>query len=155
MTNETEAQLVPVEAIDRAAACAILIPKSVPEMYRPAIMAGEWDHTEVPQVMARHRIMVAADTPISVLDLGKHTWISFSNPTLDSFVSTILEKTPNGERIAVQYHPNGDWSVAHLPMPADNQATDIAFVEEFGDLWLDGSVSAKTVLLAYLLERKA
>lgn len=31
---------------------------------------------------------------------------------------------------------------------------DIAFVEKFGANWLDGSVSAKTVLLAYLVSRR-
>lgn len=31
------------------------------------------------------------------------------------FLNAILEATPNGEWIRVQYHPNGDWSVAAKP----------------------------------------
>jgi hypothetical protein len=31
------------------------------------------------------------------------------------FVAEIMERTPNGEYIRVQFHPNGDWSVAAEP----------------------------------------
>lgn len=32
------------------------------------------------------------------------------------FIRTIHERTPGGEWIAVQHHPNGDWSVANAPL---------------------------------------
>jgi hypothetical protein len=28
------------------------------------------------------------------------------------FIREIIRRTPNGEQIKVQYHPNGDWGVA-------------------------------------------
>jgi hypothetical protein len=33
-----------------------------------------------------------------------------------SFIEAILKRTPRGEYIAVQYHPNGDWTVATEPL---------------------------------------
>jgi len=30
------------------------------------------------------------------------------------FILAILDKTPNGEWIEVQFHPNGDWSVGGI-----------------------------------------
>jgi hypothetical protein len=35
--------------------------------------------------------------------------------TEEDFLVAIHEKTPNGEWISVQHHPNGDWSVAAEP----------------------------------------
>jgi hypothetical protein len=35
--------------------------------------------------------------------------------TEEDFLAAIHEKTPNGEWISVQHHPNGDWSVAAEP----------------------------------------
>lgn len=32
--------------------------------------------------------------------------------------AAIMERTPNGECIEVQYHPNGDWSVGLRPVQA-------------------------------------
>lgn len=34
---------------------------------------------------------------------------------VEGFLSAIMSATPNGEWIKVQYHPNGDWSVAAKP----------------------------------------
>lgn len=41
------------------------------------------------------------------------------------FFDAIHAATPNGEWIAVQYHPNGDWSVAHSPL-APSKAVETA-----------------------------
>jgi len=38
------------------------------------------------------------------------------------FLNEIMERTPNGEQIRVQYHPNGDWSVAKYPLPITGDA---------------------------------
>lgn len=38
------------------------------------------------------------------------------------FLNMIMERTPNGEWIRVQYHPNGDWSVAKYPLPLTGDA---------------------------------
>jgi hypothetical protein len=40
----------------------------------------------------------------------------FCGPSIAGFLETILECTPNGEYILVQYHPNGDWTVARTAM---------------------------------------
>ena len=42
--------------------------------------------------------------------------------TSREFLDAIMEKTPNGEWIRVQYHPNGDWSVAKYPLPLTGDA---------------------------------
>jgi hypothetical protein len=35
----------------------------------------------------------------------------------DGFIEAIHRRTPTGAWIAVRHHPNGDWSVAHHPLP--------------------------------------
>ena len=42
----------------------------------------------------------------------------------DEFLAAIMERTPNGEWIAVQYHPDRDWSVASHPLSALHPAVD-------------------------------
>jgi len=58
----------------------------------------------------RHALL-ASTTEVELLDspLG-HT-------TAASFLAAIHQRTPTGQWIAVQHHPNGDWSVAHHPLP--------------------------------------
>ena len=57
---------------------------------------------------------------------------------VQGFLDTIMEKTPNGESILVQYHPNGDWSVSNEPQVIYGDADDIeltdAEFEQFVDL---------------------
>jgi hypothetical protein len=49
--------------------------------------------------------------------------------TMRGFVAAIMNRTPNGEWIPVQFHPNGDWSVGNrerAPIPADDPVTRVA-----------------------------
>lgn len=38
------------------------------------------------------------------------------------FLNEIMQRTPNGEYIRVQYHPNGNWSIAKYPLPIAGDA---------------------------------
>ncbi len=66
--------------------------------------------------------------------------------SLQGFIDTIHERTPNGEPILVQHHPNGDWSVAN----ACGQSPD----ELEGLLWesIEDHRAVISVLLAALNE---
>lgn len=36
-----------------------------------------------------------------------------------SFLDAIVKRSPNGEKVLVQYHPNGDWAVFDKPPAGD------------------------------------
>jgi hypothetical protein len=62
------------------------------------------------------------------------------------FIAAIIERTPNGEWISVQYHPDGDWSVArecNTAAPIDEDAELIerqfARLKEVEDVLLNGA----------------
>jgi hypothetical protein len=45
------------------------------------------------------------------------------------FLQEILDRTPNGEWIEVQYHPDGDWSVSHSPAVVKDAAYSAGLAE--------------------------
>jgi hypothetical protein len=45
--------------------------------------------------------------------------------SVTSFIVAIQDRTPNGEWIAVQYHPDGDWSVAHEALATKNELPSV------------------------------
>lgn len=67
-----------------------------------------------------------------------------------AFLDAIKARSPNGERVEVQYHPDGDWSVFNPPAPlmsdenvekvADAMITDACFqlADGKGDCITDG-----------------
>jgi hypothetical protein len=45
--------------------------------------------------------------------------------SVTSFIVAIQDRTPNGEWIAVQYHPDGEWSVAHEALSSKNELPSV------------------------------
>ncbi len=50
---------------------------------------------------------------------------------VDDFIAAIHDRTPNGEWIEVQHHPDGDWSIRAAPRAVvANDATGVVFSQE-------------------------
>lgn len=93
-------------------------------------------------------IPVALDDAVwdHVAGLAARAAIEAQSRGIEGFLETIKARTPNGEYILVQYHPNGDWSVSNEPQVIYGDGDDIEVSDaEFETLMDIGHAVAGTL----------